>query len=255
MKYNCLIIGYGVVGHNLDKELSVLDCDVVDKFKPDVTTKKNIQYDFGFVCVDTPLNGDVVDTTEVENAIRENDCKIYIIKSTCVVGMVDTIKNLTQKRVVFSPEYYGGTQHCNNFDFDFTIIGGNVEDCLQVQQLLQNVYDARHKFYITDSKTAEMVKFMENSWLATKVTFCCDFYRACKKAGVNYEQVRELFVADPRVNPSHTFVYAGHPYFDSHCLNKDVPSVANQFDMDLLKAVIGVNMKYKNEYLKALKNS
>ena len=50
-------------------------------------------------------------------------------------------------------------------------------------------------------------------------------------------------------------MYAGHPYFDSHCLNKDVPSVANQFDMDLLKAVIGVNMKYKDEYLKALKNS
>lgn len=249
MKSNkkCLIIGYGVVGNNLSHELSELNMDVYDKFKPQVNSKQAIKYDFGFVCVDTPLNKDgVVDCSAVRDAVNENDCEIYVIKSTCPVGFVDILKAETGKRIVCSPEYYGGTQHCNNFEFAFTIIGGDKADCVEVQQLLQHVYDARHKFYLTDAKSAAMVKFMENAWLAVKVSFCCDFYRACKKAGINYEDVREMWLADPRINPAHTFVYDESQYFNSHCLNKDVPSVANQFDMDMLKAVLEINSKYRD---------
>ena len=242
---NCLIIGYGVVGHNLDLELGKLKCDVYDKYKTDVTTKQDKRYEFGFICVDTPLVDNRVDVTEVENAIRENDCEVYVIKSTVPVGFVDRMVEQTGKQIVFSPEYYGGTQHCNNFEFNFTAIGGERETSKRVQQLLQNVYDARHKFFLVDAKTAEMVKFMENAWLATKVTFCCDFYRACEMAGCDYEQVREIFVADPRVNPSHTFVYAEHPWYDSHCLNKDVPSIAAQFAMPFLRRVIATNEEKK----------
>lgn len=248
MKSNCLIIGYGVVGQNLDNEFSKLECNIFDKYKPiSVRGRQGIKYDFAFICVDTPLRDGSVDMTEVRNAIYENPAEIYVIKSTCPVGTVDSLRKETGKKIVFSPEYYGGTQHCNNFDFDFTIIGGEKEDCVAVQQLLQNVYDGRHKFFIVDAKTAEMAKFMENAWLATKVTFCCDFFKACKKAGVDYETLRELFVADPRVNPSHTFVYQDHPYFDSHCLNKDVPSIANQYNMEFLREVIRVNQERKNE--------
>jgi UDP-glucose 6-dehydrogenase len=100
-------------------------------------------------------------------------------------------------------------------------------------------------FKIVDAKTAEMTKFMVNSWLATKVTFCNEFCRACDKAGIYYEDVRELFTSDPRISPAHTFVYREHPYYQSHCLDKDVPSIANQFDMELLQDVIKVNEKGK----------
>jgi len=89
---------------------------------------------------------------------------------------------------------------------------------------------------------------MENSWLATKVTFCCEFMRAAEKAGVNYEELRELFLADPRVNPAHTFVYRDHPYYDSHCLNKDVPQIANQFDIELLKSIESINKRQKSSH-------
>ena len=61
----------------------------------------------------------MLDISEVRNAINENDSEIYIIKSTCPVGTVDMLKSETGKRIIFSPEYYGGTQHCNNFDFNF----------------------------------------------------------------------------------------------------------------------------------------
>lgn len=249
LKYKVLIIGHGVVGHNLAEELKKLQPEIIDKYKNGEKHVSEGHYDVGFVCVPTPLmdNG-FLDWQEVRNAIMENDCGLYVIKSTVPVGVTNSLRHELQKRIVFSPEYYGGTQHCNNFDFPFTILGGDKTDCIKVQQLLQNVYDARHKFYFTTPETAELVKFMENSWLATKVTFCCEFYRAAEKVGVNYEELRELFLADPRVNPAHTFVYREHPYYDSHCLNKDVPHIANQLDIRLLKDIEIINNWQKSSH-------
>lgn len=247
MNKTVLIIGYGVVGHNLAEELSALDPDIYDIKFEDFEDKRKAHYDFAFVCIDTKR----MDTLEapiddIVSAINENgNADVYIIKSTVLPGSTEKIKELTGKCVVFSPEYYGGTQHCNNFCFDFTILGGDKEDCLKVQQLLQGVYDARHTFRIVDSKTAELTKYMENSWLATKVSFCCQFHDIANKVGVDYETLRELFILDPRVNPSHTFIYDDHPYWDSHCLNKDVPTIAHFADAELLKAVINFNEKHK----------
>ena len=242
-----LIVGYGTVGHNLHKELIVLSPDIYDKYKVDVITKKaGKKYDFCFICVDTPLtNESVCDTTEVVNAITENDASIYIIKSTVLPTTTEKLSHKFNKHIVFSPEYYGGTQHCNNFDFNFTILGGQKDDCLKVVQLLQHVYDARHTFHIVDAQTAELAKYMENCYLATKVVFCNQFNKISEQIGVNYEELRELFIKDPRVNPSHTFVYKDKPYYNSHCLNKDVSALAEFTNNEFLKMVIEINDKEK----------
>ena len=159
-----LIIGYGTVGHNLHRELKSLNPDIYDKYKENYMQKSDIKYDFAFICVDTPLTKkEDCDTTEVLNAIKENNADIFVIKSTVLPGTTDEFAKLSGKNVIFSPEYYGGTQHCNNFDFNFTILGGRKDLCCKVQQLLQNVYDATHSFRIVDAKTAELVKYMENA--------------------------------------------------------------------------------------------
>ena len=218
-----LIIGYGVVGHLLAEEIKKLNPDIVDKYKPGVTTKKDIKYDYAFICVDTPnTDKGVCDVTEVYNAIKENDADIYIIKSTVLPGTTERIVKDTGKKVIFSPEYYGGTQHCNNFTFDFTVLGGERKLCEKVQQMLQEVYDARHMFKITDSTTAELLKYMVNTHLGVKVSFCVQFYEIAQHYGVSYEELRELFLLDPRTNPAHSFVYKSHPYWESHCLSKDI---------------------------------
>ena len=246
-EYSVLIIGYGVVGHNLFRELDGhgLLIDTVDKKRSELNQRRRNRYDAAFVCVDTPRiageNGTPCDPSEVINAIRDNDADLFVIKSTVLPGTTEAIRELTGKHIIFSPEYYGATQHCNNFHFDFTIAGGNREDCKKLIGMLQRVYDARHQFRITDSKTAELVKYMENAYLATKVSFCNQFFQIAEKAGVDYEELRELFVLDERVNPSHTFVYRDKPYWDSHCLNKDIPAIAEYFDAPFLKSVIAFN--------------
>lgn len=242
MSKNVLIIGYGIVGKNLAKELQALNPDIVDKYKPKSNTIRNIHYDVGFICVDTPLrDDDTLDITEVINCLNEYDCEIYCIKSTCPVGTVEKLSKKTKKRIVFSPEFYGDTVNSTNYKFDYTILGGDKKDCESMVQALLPCYDGRHSFRIVEPKIAEMEKFMENSFLAAKVSFCNSFYNACQKENINYSELRELFILDPRVNPSHTFVYEETPYWDSHCLNKDVSAVAEQYDMKLLKSIVDFN--------------
>lgn len=246
---NVLIIGYGTVGTNLYRELHSLRPSVYDKYKNfGISYDSSITYDIAFICIDTPVTeNSVCDISEIQSAIQEYEADIYVIKSTVLPELADILGLYPDKHLVFSPEYYGDTQHCNNYNFNFTILGGAKEDCIRVQQVLQNVYDASHIFRITDAKTACLAKYMENSYLATKVSFCNQFYEIAEKAGVNYEELRELFILDPRVNPSHTFVYRDHPYWDSHCLNKDVFAIAEEYNAELLEQVIKFNDQQKSD--------
>lgn len=261
-EYNVLIVGFGVVGKNLSKELaslypdindnhelknysgipySVMDC--VGAYPPEC-------YDVAFICVDTPLDDDKkLDISQVETAISENEANIYVIKSTLPLDGIERLHSrFPHKDIIYSPEYYGATQHCNNVVFDFTILGGNRDTCHKVQQIMQNCYDARHTFHFTDSYTAALSKLMENAWLATVVSFCTQMFEICQNYGLNYEELRELFILDPRVNPSHTFVYENHPYWDSHCLNKDVNYLATWADAQFLQDMIKFNDEQKKKY-------
>ena len=246
---NVLIVGYGVVGHNLHKELNKLNIDVYDKFKSEVNTKRDIKYDFCFICVDTPYidKDNLCDISQVKVALQENNADIYIIKSTILPGTTEQLSKEFNKHIVFSPEYYGGTQHCNNFEFNFTILGGEVEDCCKVQQLLQEVYDARHTFRMVKPKEAELTKYMENTWIGYKVDFMVQFKIACDKLGIPYEVVRELYNLDPRFSPCFTYVYDEHPYWDSHCTNKDIRAIAEFLNLKLIKDMIKFNDEHKKK--------
>jgi glycosyltransferase involved in cell wall biosynthesis len=241
-----LIVGYGTVGQNLERDLMALKPDIYDKYKEIDTRERDARYSVAFICVDTPYSENhPCDASEVRNAIVENAADVYVVKSTVLPGTVDALCAETGKNIIFSPEYYGGTQHCNNYSFDFTILGGDRKSCTQVIQILQRVYDARHQFRVTDAKTAELAKYMENCFLATKVTFCSQFFNLAENIGVNYEELRELFTLDPRVGASHTFVYRDHPYWDSHCLNKDVRALAGTTNAPFLDSVIRFNEEQK----------
>lgn len=247
-----VFLGYGTIGKHEYKKLEKLKPDIYDP-SLGYTLRKlpKEEYDFAFVCVPTPTVDGKCDTSIVEDAILSVDAKIYVVKSTVIPTTCERIANLTGKHIVFSQENYGATQHASNFEYNFTILGGNKEDCLQVQQLLQEVYDARHIFRIVDFRTAELSKYMLNSFLAMKVNFCNAFWEISNSLNISYEELRECFVLDPRINPAHTFVYNDRPFWDSHCFNKDVPAIANFSHNPLLKAVDEYNTylkeRYKNE--------
>ena len=108
-----LIIGYGVVGKALHKSFkNSVEVDIIDplyNYSVNYNTKK--YYDFIFICVPTEknLNGSV-NILEVTNSIskfRKRGTTI-VIKSTIPVR---TAKRVCHHNIVFSPEFYGTTQH------------------------------------------------------------------------------------------------------------------------------------------------
>ena len=252
MKSKVLIVGFGNIGKKLYEEYAVLSPDIYDPYKG--YTNKSDYYDFAFITVDTPtLSDGKCDLSQVKTAISETNCDIIILRSTVYPWTTLSLGKEFNRKIVFSPEFYGVTQHSNNksFDFNFTILGGNKEDTEKVAQLLQNVYDARHKFCFTDSTTAELAKYMENTFLAAKVSLSVQFWEIAKKFGVNYSELRELLLMDPRINPAHTFVYEGHPYWESHCFDKDLAAIEDI--APLVKSIIDYNEQCKEKYKEQIK--
>ncbi len=247
MLYQILIVGYGIVGKMLGKEFVPLCPDIYDKYVPENNRRRDIQYDLAFICVDTPFvdENNPCDTTEVFRAVMENDAKLFVVKSTVLPGTCEKLADQTGKRIVFSPENAGNTQFSRNYKYDFTILGGEESDCCEVIQILQNVYDCQHRFSITDWRTAELVKYMGNAYLATNVSFCVQFWSIAQQCGVSYERMRELLLLDPRIDPSHTFVFADHPFWKSHCFDKDVPAIAAVYSEPFLDGVIAFNKQMK----------
>ena len=240
---NSLIIGFGVVGKNMAEIFP--DAEIHDP-------AQGYDYlgvaDVGFACVPTErLENGSADLSIVKSVVDEwaGKCKALVIKSTVPPG---TTQWLGHDNLIMSPEYFGGTQHANAHNYDFVILGGERKYTKIVTELYKEHYAASLRIILTDSTTAELTKYMENSWLATKVTFCNEFYRLAQQYGVDYDELRECWLADPRVNPSHTFVYRDHPYWDSHCLNKDVPAiVTHSKNAPLLESVININEAHKRD--------
>lgn len=247
-KPSILICGYGIVGHHIKNIFNW--ADLYDVNIKEYNNISNKIYDFVFICVPTPMkdNGEA-NIDFVKDIINKVKANIFIIKSTIPPNTTEELKKEFNKRIVFSPEYQGETQH-TLINEGFVIVGGDKDDTNEVIQLYQYVYNGSLKTYQTTSLLAEITKYMENSFLATKVIFCNEFYRICKAFGVNYTELRELFVADPRVNKSHTFVYEKQPYYDSKCLNKDIPALIESckkqgYDATFLKFIIDLNEKFK----------
>lgn len=263
-----VIVGFGVVGKlEYDVLFEKYFPDILDlngsmlfstgnseliKFEDALEKIKDVEYDLAIIAVPTPYDKEsgVLDCHLVYDAIKEVNAKIYLIKSIVNVGYCDYLVAQTGKHIIHSPEHSGATQHCNNFNYNFTILGGDIEDCQVVQEIYQEIFDARHIFRYVTRREAETAKFVENCYLPTVVSFWTSIWESCNKLGICFENVREAVLLDPRIPRPHSAVYPSHPFWDSHCFNKDEPAFANQTENELLKNINQFNNQMKDKYKK-----
>ena len=213
--------------------------------------------DLGIVCVNTPESEDgSADLSQIHEVLSWLETPLILIKSTIPPGTTKELKKKYNKRIVFSPEYIGETVAHPMLDLknrDFWIFGGDSEDTKKVVELWKPHVKTTARFYQTDSKTAEIVKYMENCFFATKVTFCNEFFNICKAFGSDYNEVRELWLADSsRVNRNHTLVYENNRGFSGKCLPKDLSaiikaSIDSGYTPNLLKEIQKSNERMKLE--------
>lgn len=252
MKTNQLKIGIiGSEGH-VGTAMSKLFKDAVkyDKGK-DVGSMEDInKCDVAFVCVPTPSKEDgSCDTSIVEDVIEKCMCKLIILRSTVRVGFTKEMSKKYNKLIVFQPEYYGETvQHpfANLSDRTWLSFGGTQEGIDLAIQAYQTVITSNVRIYQAPSDEVEMAKYMENAYLANKVIFCNEMYEICKKLNINYNVTREIWIADPRIGASHTFVYENNRGYSGSCLPKDISSLQyqakeNNVDTTLIDAIIKKN--------------
>lgn len=227
------IIGNGFVGQAISfafstvSDLFIYDTDPL-KSIDDLETVHNC--DFVFVCVPTPMFRDgSQDLTYIENVFKEATTKpIYIIKSTVIPGTTENIsKKFSDLKIIFSPEFL--TERTAKLDMltqTRIILGGDLE----LTEKVKGLFNTRFKMqYIiqTDSKTAELTKYMNNTFFATKVSIMNEFKILSDKIGANWNDAVRGFVSDCRIGDSHLNVpgHDGKLGYGGTCLPKDVNSL------------------------------
>lgn len=185
--------------------------------------------DFVFVCVPTPMfNNGNQDFSYVEEVFKHASEKpIYILKSTVVPGSTDILKKKYNKlKIVFSPEFL--TERTAKLDMltqSRIILGGEKKLVYEVEKLFLLRFKNKHVIK-TDSKTAELIKYMNNCFFATKVSIMNEFKLVCDKIGGNWEDALYGFSSDGRVGDSHLNVpgHDGNRGYGGTCFPKDVNS-------------------------------
>ena len=248
------IVGCGFVGQALLRLFG--ECPVYDPAKGMTDRAAINRCRFAFVCVPTPAGqGGECDVSLVEQTVGWVESDLIVIRSTVAPGTTDRLRHETGKRIVFQPEYIGETVAHPLLDHQaqgFSVLGGAIEDTSAVADLYKRYFHASHRFYFTTALTAEVAKYMENAFYAAKVTFCNEFFDIARTFGVDYNELREVWLADPRISRDHTFVYPDDRGFGGKCLPKDMAAIIaaseqQGFTPALLRAVMAVNAKYRRE--------
>jgi len=230
--------------------------------------------DVTFICVGTPSREDgSIDLRFVEKAAEEigkvlrdkDDFHVVVVKSTVVPGTTEEVVEPILER-------HSGKRAFKDFGLamnpEFLREGVALKDFLNPDRIVLGVKDERtrellEELYtpinapklVTDIKTAEMIKYASNAFLATKISFANEIGNICKKLGIDSWKVFKGVGFDHRISPH--FFKSGLG-FGGSCFPKDVKAIIRKAEEvgeepTLLKAVIEVNERQPIKLIELLK--
>jgi GDP-mannose 6-dehydrogenase len=220
--------------------------------------------ELSFVCVGTPsqINGNL-DLTHVRHvceqigrALRDKrERHTVVIRSTVLPG---TMRNV----VIPVLEEYSGKKAgidfgvCNNPEFlregsavkDFRLPSKTVMgelDCSSGDPLAALYAKLDMPMVRTDLQTAEMIKYIDNSWHALKIGFANEIGNICKSFSVDAHKAMEIFLMDKKLNISPAYLLPGFA-FGGSCLPKDLRALAyaaklHDLDLPILNSILPSN--------------
>lgn len=269
---NIGIIGQGFVGTAIREGLkNFYPVFVYDK-KEDICPQENYRpldalfrdCEIVFQCLPTPMKktGEC-DLTIVEESLRElnslsnmhNKNPIIVIKSTVPPGTCQRLdEQFADINIVFSPEFLTEASSIDDFkNQTHIILGGPQPYTTQVKTMFRKAFP--HILIAeTGYRTSEIVKYMANTFLATKVAFANEMYDICNATGVKYEEAIELVKLDKRLGGSHWQVPGPDTKrgFGGSCFPKDINGFIRYAETmgttpDILKMVWKKNLQVRPE--------
>jgi UDPglucose 6-dehydrogenase len=212
-----------------------------------------------FIAVGTPSRrGDGhADLTYVHEAAREiaralKHFTVVITKSTVPVGTGDEVERIIRETapaaefaVVSNPEFLREGAAIQDFKRpDRIVVGTSDERARDVMAALYRpLYLNRDAVMFTDRRTAELVKYAANAFLATKITFINEIADLAEKVGADVQEVARGIGLDNRIGPK--FLHAG-PGFGGSCFPKDTVALLktgqdNASPLRIVEAVVAAN--------------
>jgi len=259
------IIGVGFVGNACYHTFSpYFNMRLYDKFKPGfeslevvVNSVKHL-----FICVPTPIDNNggqdltcVFDTIKSINDVAKEP-KILIIRSTIIPG---TTRKLSEKyqnhNFIFCPEFLTERTAILDSINAYRIILGVDNDNI-FEDVEENIFRVKYPhvpIFKTNFESAELVKYVGNCYFSVKISFLNEVYEICEKLGLDYNEIKKLFLSDQRVCNSHTDVPGPDNFkgFGGKCLYKDLKSLMNfgkedlGLQMNMLEAADTVNERVR----------
>jgi GDP-mannose 6-dehydrogenase len=158
--------------------------------------------------------------------------------------------------VCFNPEFLReGVAVADFFDPPKTVVGASDK---RAERTVTAIYEAVDKNVIfTSIESAEMVKYVDNVWHATKVAFGNEVGRLCKKLGIDSHDVMNIFVKDLKLNLSPYYLKPGFA-FGGSCLPKEVRAVSHiahamGVDVPLIDSLTVSNRRHVTQAINLLK--
>lgn len=258
-----ILLGYGWVGQYVHKyftEADIYSPETGHVHADNTPVVDNPNYEIGFIGVPSPMNDDgSCDVSFVDAVVCRWHAKVklFIVRSTVTPGTIERLeKEHPNNMFVMQPEYVGETLGHPLIEVNrqtFIILGGKKEATQKAAEAWARVLHSGSTIRQTTALTAEFCKYMENCFLATKVLFVNDWARLCRKSGVDYLELREAWLDDPRIGRSHTFAYEDNPGFSGKCLPKDLNSIAHYArnvagqPLELIEAVLEINARMRQD--------
>ncbi len=193
--------------------------------------------DFIFLSVPTPSNEDgTINLDIVDQALSDinqvgNRDNVILLRSTMIPGSTLQFQEKYPKlKLVFNPEFL--TERSANFDFinqSRFILGGQKENVQKVANLYRWRFGQSIPIIKTNFQTAEMIKYMNNCFFATKVSFMNEMKLVADKCNVDWDMAVEGFIRDGRIGHSHLNVpgHDGKMGFGGSCFPKDIQAMIN----------------------------
>ncbi len=217
-----------------------------------------------FIAVGTPPRGDgSADMRYVEGVAKElakhiNSYKVIVTKSTVPVGTGEKVRKIISKNlkesvdfdVVSNPEFLREGAGIEDFMRPNRIVIGASSDqaAAIMKDLYQPLYLLETPIVITDVKTAELIKYASNAFLATKISFINELANLCEVVGANVQTVSKGMGLDRRIGPK--FLHAG-PGYGGSCFPKDTTALLqigkeNKVNLGIIAATVKSN-EYQKE--------
>lgn len=259
------IVGHGFVGKATDWGFN----KHVEKFIVDPvqnTTIKdlaNFNPELVFICVPTPMNDDGSQDSSIIESVVSEICLMCpeatkVVKSTVLPSILQKLISL-DNNIIYNPEFLR-EKHAN-IDFinsDMIIFGGNRITSSKVSKAYLNHSRCKTKEHIfTDLKTASLIKYAINTFLASKVIFFNELHSIFEKLDVSdsWETAINIISRDKRIGESHMTVpgHDGKKGFGGACFPKDSLAFIKfaediHAELNLLKSAIKINNKIRSDY-------